>query len=447
MRRDVALRPSFYYEVIILSRYIYHIIRGNEIYVGQADRNEGPADVQGRLMEHFVNTYGKAKELDSSVPLIKKGLFQDIVLHVYEDDNYGLSEECYETFFAMWNPGIGKTKSRRKFKEGETEKTFTIKVEKEQDLVVSDFDKLNAAEIMHSVIMQLKGYKIVGKSMGGQNMATFLNTKDNHISLTKNTSPSQALAILSKDWNAEEKNKINNYVQNAINQFWSNHLDEIAQIYISNEAKKELWYELKRFILEQLRNIDYSEDTTVQVRFNEENFSKALNNFIRKIIIELKKHLDKTKFESVEKLKAEIIKRLENIEIELWFPTGQLLDIKIETSKTNFALWTKYPIIETNVATEPQYVNSLKHISSNRMNYIAKAVGKTAKNQIELSSSVHTEYKRRNIYTERWSIYFWDTIRTTDFWKNFNVATTITNRGKVRAVQRDRLPESAIRYY
>jgi hypothetical protein len=35
------------------------------------------------------------------------------------------------------------------------------------------------------------------------------------------------------------------------------------------------------------------------------------------------------------------------------------------------------------------------------MNYIAKAVGKTAKNQIELSSSVHTEYKRRNIYTTR----------------------------------------------
>lgn len=430
-----------------MSRYIYHIIRGNEIYIGQADRNEGPADVQGRLMEHFVNTYGKAKELDSSVPLIKKGLFQDIVLHVYEDDNYGLSEECYETFFAMWNPGIGKTKSRRKFKEGETEKTFTIKVEKEQDLVVSDFDKLNAAEIMHSVIMQLKGYKIVGKSMGGQNMATFLNIKNNHISLTKNTSPSQALAILSKDWNTEEKNKINNHVQNAINQFWSNHLGEIAQIYISNEAKKELWYELKKFILEQLRNIDYSEDTTVQVRFNEENFSKALNNFIRRIIIELKKHLDKTKFESVEKLKAEIIKRLESIEVELWFPTGQLLDIKIETSKTNFALWTKYAITETNVATEPQYVSSLKHISSNRMNYIAKAVGKTAKNQIELSSSVHTEYKRRNIYTERWSIYFWDTIRTTDFWKNFNVATTITNRGKVRAVQRDRLPESAIRYY
>jgi hypothetical protein len=47
--------------------------------------------------------------------------------------------------------------------------------------------------------MQLKGYKIVGKSMGGQNMATFLNIKDNHISLTKNTSPSQALAILSRD--------------------------------------------------------------------------------------------------------------------------------------------------------------------------------------------------------------------------------------------------------
>jgi hypothetical protein len=101
MRRDVALRPSFYYEVIILSRYIYHIIRGNEIYVGQADRNEGPADVNGRLMEHFVHTYSKTSESDSSVPLINKGLFQDIVLHVYEDDNYGLSEECYETFFAM----------------------------------------------------------------------------------------------------------------------------------------------------------------------------------------------------------------------------------------------------------------------------------------------------------------------------------------------------------
>jgi hypothetical protein len=115
-------------------------------------------------------------------------------------------------------------------------------------------------------------------------------------------------------------------------------LGEIAQIYISNEAKKELWHELKKFILEQLRNIDYSADTTIQVRFKEENFSKAINNFIRKIIIELKTSLNKTKFESVEKFKEEIIKKLQGMEIGLWFPTGQLLDIKIETSKTNFAL-------------------------------------------------------------------------------------------------------------
>jgi hypothetical protein len=52
---------------------------------------------------------------------------------------------------------------------------------------------------MHSVIMQLRGYNIVGKSMGGQNVATFLNTEDSAISLNKNTSPQQALNILSRD--------------------------------------------------------------------------------------------------------------------------------------------------------------------------------------------------------------------------------------------------------
>jgi hypothetical protein len=80
----------------------------------------------------------------------------------------------------------------------EKEKTFTIQTEN-APLVVSDFDKLNAAEIMHSVIMQLRGYNIVGKSMGGQNIATFLNTEDSSISLNKNTSPQQALNILSRD--------------------------------------------------------------------------------------------------------------------------------------------------------------------------------------------------------------------------------------------------------
>jgi hypothetical protein len=47
--------------------------------------------------------------------------------------------------------------------------------------------------------MQLRGYNIVGKSMGGQNVATFLNTEDSAISLNKNTSPQQALNILSRD--------------------------------------------------------------------------------------------------------------------------------------------------------------------------------------------------------------------------------------------------------
>jgi len=101
MRRDVALRPSFYYEVIILSRYIYHIIRGREIYVGQADRQEEPYDINGRLMEHFTNTYRNKGYKDASVKLIKKGMLQDIVIHVYDDENFGLSQECYESFFSI----------------------------------------------------------------------------------------------------------------------------------------------------------------------------------------------------------------------------------------------------------------------------------------------------------------------------------------------------------
>jgi hypothetical protein len=52
-------------------------------------------------MEHFLNTYYTKGYKDSSVKLIKSGMFQDIELHVYSDSDYGLSKECYESFFSL----------------------------------------------------------------------------------------------------------------------------------------------------------------------------------------------------------------------------------------------------------------------------------------------------------------------------------------------------------
>jgi hypothetical protein len=53
--------------------------------------------------------------------------------------------------------------------------------------------------------------------------------------------------------------------------------------------------------------------------------------------------------------------------------------------------------METNVANDSQYANSLKHITSLRMNYIANRSAKNAKTVAELSSKVEAGYKDKNI--------------------------------------------------
>lgn len=447
MRRDVALRLLLYYEVIILSRYIYHIIRGNDIYVGQADRSEEAWEVRGRLMEHFLNTYYAKGYKDSSVKMIKSGMLQDIQLHVYSDSNYGLSDECYESFFSLWNPGIGKTKSRRKLTAEEKEKTFTIQTEK-APLVVSDFDKLNAAEIMHSVIMQLRGYNIVGKSMGGQNVATFLNTEDSAISLNKNTSPQQALNILSRDWSAVERKKLNESVKEIMDRFWNSHLDAIVYIYTNQEMKKETWKELKTLLMTDLQKLGESQlDKTITISFNEHNLPKAIAAFLRSLTGALAREFNGMKVKSEKDFQQKVLEKLKKLNIGAMFPTGELITIDVKVNNNNLAFWTKHPITETNVANDSQYVNSLKHITSLRMNYIANKSGKNAKTVAELSSQVESAYKDKNITITRWGKYFSTVIRTTDFWKNFNMKTEVLKSGKIKAVQRDRMSINAIDYY
>jgi hypothetical protein len=65
----------------------------------------------------------------------------------------------------------------------------------------------------------------------------------------------------------------------------------------------------------------------------------------------------------------------------------------------------------------------------------------------ELSSKVEAGYKDKNITIIRWGKYFSTVIRTTDFWKNFNMKTEVLKSGKIKAVQRDRMSISAIDYY
>lgn len=430
-----------------MSRYIYHIIRGNDIYVGQADRSEEAWDVRGRLMEHFLNTYYAKGYKDSSVKLIKSGMFQDIELHVYSDSNYGLSNECYESFFSLWNPGIGKTKSRRKLTSEEKEKTFTIQTEN-APLVVSDFDKLNAAEIMHSVIMQLRGYNIVGKSMGGQNVATFLNTEDSAISLNKNTSPQQALNILSRDWSAIERKKLNEGVKEIMDRFWNSHLDAIVYIYTNQEIKKETWKELRTLLMTDLQKLGESQlDKTITISFNEQNLPKAVAIFLRNLMGVLKRDLSGMTVKDEKDFQQKVLERLQKLNLGAMFPTGELIIIDVQVNNDNLAFWTSYPITETDVANNPQYANSLKHITSLRMNYIANKSAKNAKTVAELSSQVEAGYKAKNITVVRWSKYFPTVIRTTDFWKNFNMKTEVLKSGKIKAVQRDRMSTSAIEYY
>lgn len=430
-----------------MSRYIYHIIHGNDIYVGQADRGEEAWDVKGRLMEHFLNTYYAKGYKDSSVKMIKSGMFQDIELHVYSDSNYGLSNECYESFFSLWNPGIGKTKSRRKLTSEEKEKTFTIQTEN-ASLVVSDFDKLNAAEIMHSVIMQLRGYNIVGKSMGGQNVATFLNTEDSAISLNKNTSPQQALNILSRDWSAVERKKLNEGVKEIMDRFWSNHLDAIVYIYTNQEMKKETWKELRTLLMTDLQKLGESQlDKTITISFNEQNLPKAVAIFLRNLMGALKRDLSGMTVKDGKDFQQKVLERLQKLNIGAMFPTGELIMIDVKVNNNNLAFWTSYPITETDVAKNSQYADSLKRITSLRMNYIANKSAKNAKTVAELSSQVEAGYKAKNITVVRWAKYFSTVIRTTDFWKNFNIKTEVLKSGKIKAVQRDRISISAIDYY
>lgn len=431
-----------------MSRYIYHIIRGNDIYVGQADRSEEPWEVKGRLMEHFLNTYYAKGYKDSSVKLIKSGMFQDIELHVYSDEDYGLSKDCYKSFFSLWNPGIGKTKSRRKFtSEEKGEQIFTIQTEN-ASLVVSDFDKLNAAEIMHSVIMQLRGYNIVGKSMGGQNVATFLNTEDSAISLNKNTSPQQALNILSRDWSAVERKKLNDGVKEIMNKFWSSHLDAIVYIYTNQEMKKETWKELRTLLMTDLQKLGESQlDKTITISFNEQNLPKAIAVFLRNLMGALKRDLSGMTVKDDKDFQQKVLERLQKLNLGAMFPTGELITVDVQVNNDNLAAWTTCQIAETDVSGDSQYVNSLKHITSLRMNYIANRSAKNAKTVAELSAQVEAGYKDKNITITRWNKYFPTVIKTTDFWKNFNMKTEVLKSGKIKAVQRDRLSTSSIDYY
>ena len=81
------------------------------------------------------------------------------------------------------------------------------------------------------------------------------------------------------------------------------------------------------------------------------------------------------------------------------------------------------------------------------MSYIADRYGKNAKTVAELSSQVESGYKAKNITVIRWAKYFSTVIRTTAFWKNFNMKTEVLKSGKIKAIQRDRTSTSDINYY
>jgi hypothetical protein len=75
--------------------------------------------------------------------------------------------------------------------------------------------------------------------------------------------------------------------------------------------------------------------------------------------------------------------------------------IDVQVNNDNLAFWTNYPITETDIAGDSQYANSLKHITSLRMNYIANKSAKNAKTVAELSSQVEAGYKDKNITVTR----------------------------------------------
>lgn len=117
MRRDVALRLSFYYEVIILA-YIYCIKNGNNGYIGLATGSSETVryvyklkkvrERLDRMLQHIDNSYGMAtlygenKETSEGLEnALKKGAYTCEFLYTNQL-NYGLPSECYDTFKKIW---------------------------------------------------------------------------------------------------------------------------------------------------------------------------------------------------------------------------------------------------------------------------------------------------------------------------------------------------------
>lgn len=155
----------FYYEVIILA-YIYHIKNNltQQVYIGQAATQD-----YNRMWEHFDYIYPTNRGISSSskdsakvTEMMKNGGLSDFTITIYqEEDNYGINESIFQTFAQVFLPE-GKSLSNLKtwyVKNRKTETNATIILDKRQ--------KLDMAEILHTINAVRFGQQLVNTDLGG----------------------------------------------------------------------------------------------------------------------------------------------------------------------------------------------------------------------------------------------------------------------------------------
>lgn len=183
--------------------YIYYINSSEQggTYIGQSKGSESSFS---RIISHFSGLYhynDKGKYVNTYEHSIGEGApfidwlrvvpLDSIVTRVFYGPLFGIPKKIWIQFLSQWS-----TSTYHRLLDGNT------KAEQEKNawnafLAMSDEAKLNAAEIIHIYNAQKRGYTLLQRQMGGQNLNLF--KRGTNIVLNREMSPNQMVSIIDAD--------------------------------------------------------------------------------------------------------------------------------------------------------------------------------------------------------------------------------------------------------